>query len=214
MGYKISKRLIDLFGSIVGLIIFLPLIILIGILIKMDSPSGPVIYKGVRAAQFKGTFNLYKFRTMVPHAESLGGHSTALDDKRLTLLGKFIRGFKLDELPQFLNVFMGDMSLVGPRPQVTYYTNLYKGDLLDILSVKPGITDLASLSFINMDKTLGSKDVDSRYEKEIEPIKNQLRLKYVRKKSLGLDLTILFLTIMKLLRFIDEDKIKIFLNKI
>ena len=214
MGYKISKRLIDLLGSIVGLIIFLPLMIFIGILIKIDSPSGPVIYKGVRAAKFKGTFNLYKFRTMVADAEGLGGYSTAIDDKRLTLIGKFIRGFKLDELPQFVNVLMGDMSIVGPRPQVTYYTDQYKGDLLEILSVKPGITDLASLSFINMDKTLGSKDVDIKYEKEIEPIKNQLRLKYVRKKSLWLDLTILFLTIMKLLRFIDEHKIKIFLNKI
>ena len=120
---------------------------------------------------------------MVKDAENIGGPSTALNDFRLTKIGRFLRKYKLDELPQFINIIKGDMSLVGPRPQVIYYTNQYKGDYKLILSVKPGLTDFATLYFLDMDKVLGSVNVDEKYAKEIEPIKNSLRLRYVKEKT-------------------------------
>ena len=99
---------------------------------------------------------------MIQDAEDVGGHSTALNDFRLTKIGRFLRKYKLDELPQFINVIKGDMSLVGPRPQVTYYTNQYKNEMKLILSVKPGLTDLASLYFLDMDEILGTANVDDK----------------------------------------------------
>ena len=136
---------------------------------------------------------------MVPNAEKIGGPSTAINDKRLTPIGFFLRNTKLDELPQLFNVLVGDMSFVGPRPQVTYYTNKYKGEEKFILSVKPGITDYASIMFSNMDKELGSINVDDYYEKYIEPKKNLLRIKYVKEISFKTDFTILFKTFFKLI---------------
>jgi lipopolysaccharide/colanic/teichoic acid biosynthesis glycosyltransferase len=138
---------------------------------------------------------------MVLDAERKGGFSTAIDDPRLTGLGRFIRKHKLDELPQFFNVLAGDMSLVGPRPQVAFYTDKYEGDEKLILSVKPGITDLASLYYADMDSVLGSGNVDARYLAEIEPVKNQLRLKYIREQSFLLDTRILIETGFKLIGF-------------
>ena len=110
-----------------------------------------------------------------------------------------MRKYKLDELPQFFNVLCGDMSLVGPRPQVFYYTSRYSGDELLIQTVKPGITDFASLYFVDMDAILGTGDVDARYKHEIEPVKNQLRIRYVREQSYLLDLRILVETAFKLI---------------
>jgi lipopolysaccharide/colanic/teichoic acid biosynthesis glycosyltransferase len=138
---------------------------------------------------------------MVVDAEQKGGFSTAIDDPRLTGTGMFIRKYKLDELPQFFNVLIGDMSLVGPRPQVLFYTNKYKGDERMILTVKPGITDLATLYFSNMDSVLGSGDVDARYLTEVEPVKNKLRIRYVREQSYFLDVRILIETAFKLIGF-------------
>jgi lipopolysaccharide/colanic/teichoic acid biosynthesis glycosyltransferase len=144
-------------------------------------------------------FRILKFRSMVMDAEQRGGFSTAMNDARLTVIGRFLRQYKLDELPQFWNVLRGDMSLVGPRPQVKYYTEKYRGEELCILTVRPGITDLASLCFHDMDATLGLGDVDSRYQNEIEPVKNLLRIRYVRKRSFLLDMKILFQTGLMLL---------------
>ena len=136
---------------------------------------------------------------MVQDAENIGGHSTALNDFRLTKVGRFLRKYKFDELPQFINVIKGEMSLVGPRPQVTYYTNMYKDEMKSILSVKPGLTDLASLYFLDMDEVLGSENVDERYANEIEPIKNLLRLKYVKEQNFLLDIRILIETVFSIL---------------
>ena len=144
-------------------------------------------------------FKIYKFRTMVQDAESIGGPSTALNDFRLTKIGRFLRKYKIDELPQFINIIKGEMSLVGPRPQVIYYTNKYKGDYKLILSVKPGLTDFATLYFLDMDKVLGSENVDKKYATEIEPIKNSLRLKYVKEKNFLLDIRILVETAFSLI---------------
>ena len=174
----------------------------------MTSP-GKVLYRGVRAGKNEINFKIYKFRTMVKNAENIGGHSTSINDTRLTKIGRFLRKYKIDELPQFVNVIKGDMSLVGPRPQVLYYTNQYKGEEKSILSVKPGITDLASLYFSDMDKVLGIGNAERKYEIEIEPVKNLLRLKYVNEQSFILDMRILIETVFSLMGIKNITKLNI-----
>lgn len=200
MIYRFFKRLTDIVISLIAIVVFGPLLLVLAVLIKLGSP-GPVFYRGERAGKGETTFRILKFRSMVVDAERKGGFSTAIDDPRLTGIGRFLRKYKLDELPQFFNVLFGDMSLVGPRPQVLFYTSRYTGDERRILSVKPGITDLASLYFVDMDAVLGSGDVDTRYLVEVEPIKNKLRLRYVREQSYLLDLRILVETACKLIGF-------------
>jgi lipopolysaccharide/colanic/teichoic acid biosynthesis glycosyltransferase len=198
MTCRFFKRLTDISVSLIAIIVFGPLMIVLSVLIKLGSP-GPVFYRGERAGMAGSTFRIVKFRSMIFDAESKGGFSTAIDDPRLTYIGRFLRKYKLDELPQFFNVLFGDMSLVGPRPQVLYYTSRYTGDELLILTIRPGITDLASLYFVDMDAVLGAGDVDTRYQAEIEPVKNQLRIRYVREQSYLLDLRILVETAFKLI---------------
>ena len=200
MIYRFAKRLTDILLSALAILILSPVMLLIAALIKSGSP-GSVFYRGERAGRNDRVFRILKFRSMVMDAERKGGFSTAIDDPRLTGTGRFIRKYKLDELPQFFNVLVGDMSLVGPRPQVLFYTSKYVGDEQLILSVQPGITDLASIYFSNMDSVLGTGDVDTRYLAEVEPVKNKLRLKYVREKSYLLDMRILIETAFKLIGF-------------
>lgn len=209
--YRFIKRTIDLTFAFVFLIFCFPILCLISLLIKVDSFRDPILYKGIRTSNRHDTFFLYKFRTMIPHEEVIGDHSTAFNDKRLTDIGKFLRKFKLDELPQFYNVLIGEMSLIGPRPQVTYYTSKYENEYLKILDVKPGITDLASIYFIDMDSTLGTEKVNKKYEAEIEPLKNELRLAYVTNMSLKLDFYIFLLTLLKILRIVNEEFVTNFL---
>jgi lipopolysaccharide/colanic/teichoic acid biosynthesis glycosyltransferase len=137
---------------------------------------------------------------MVENAEKIGGPSTALNDSRLTKIGRFLRKYKLDELPQLINIILGEMSLVGPRPQVEEYTRLYNEEEKVILSVRPGLTDYASIKFINLDKILGDGDVDQKYFRQVEPQKNKLRIKYVRECSLGVDVKIIFQTLLSLFK--------------
>lgn len=190
MIYGLAKRVVDVVCSTIVVLLAAPFLVAIAVVIKLESP-GPVFYRGERAGVNGRVFRILKFRSMVPDAERVGGYSTAVDDPRLTGVGRFLRKHKLDELPQFFNVLWGDMSLVGPRPQVLFYTNQYRGEEKLILSIKPGITDLASLYFVDMDAVLGSGDVDIRYQTEIEPVKNRLRLRYVKERSFLLDLRIL-----------------------
>jgi len=129
------------------------------------------------------------------NAEMVGGPSTAYNDARFTPLGKFLRKYKLDEIPQLLNILRGDMSFVGPRPQVEKYTSLYKDEELMILSVKPGLTDYASIKFINLDEILGDVSVDDKYLREIEPEKNKLRIKYVKERSFLVDVKLILATL-------------------
>jgi lipopolysaccharide/colanic/teichoic acid biosynthesis glycosyltransferase len=213
MTYCFFKRLTDIVISLIAIIIFTPLMLALAILIKLDSPKGGVFYCGERAGRAGTTFRILKFRTMVVDAELKGGFSTATNDPRLIPLGRSLRKYKLDELPQFFNVLFGDMSLVGPRPQVVYYTSRYRGDELLILSVRPGITDLASLHFVDMDAVLGSGDVDVRYQTEIEPLKNQLRIRYVRERSYLMDIRILIETAFKLLGFSNATGLNVTPNK-
>jgi len=192
-----SKRLMDVMGASLGLLLMLPAFAVISMAIILTS-DGPVFFRGVRTGLNGKPFKIYKFRTMVVDAEKLGGPSTALNDSRITPIGRFLRRYKIDEIPQLINIIRGEMSFVGPRPQVERYTKLYKGEEKIILSVRPGLTDYASLHFINMDSTLGDGDVDSKYMTEIEPIKNSLRIKYVKERSFLVDMKILLKTIGRL----------------
>ena len=212
MIYRFAKRVTDLGFSAAAVVVLGPVMLLIALLIKAGSP-GPVFYRGERAGKDGRVFRILKFRSMVVDAERKGGFSTAIDDPRLTGTGRFIRKYKLDELPQFFNVLVGDMSLVGPRPQVLFYTDKYTGDERSILSVKPGITDLASLYFADMDSVLGSGDVDARYLAEVEPVKNKLRLRYVREQSYLLDMRILVETAFKLIGFANVTGLNVSLGE-
>lgn len=193
------KRLFDCSCALFVLIGLSPLLMLISILLFV-SMGRPVLYQGKRVGRYGVFFKIYKFRTMVNNAENLGGPSTALNDPRLTQLGRFLRKYKLDELPQLINVLKGEMSFVGPRPQVEKYTLLYNEEEKKILTVRPGITDFASIKLIHLDSILGDDNVDEKYLTEVEPLKNKLRLKYVYEQSFFTDIKIIALTFMQLIK--------------
>jgi lipopolysaccharide/colanic/teichoic acid biosynthesis glycosyltransferase len=196
------KRSFDVMVATIALVIVAPLLALAAVMVKLSS-RGPVYYRGTRVGLNGKLFSMLKFRTMVVDAESLGGSATAADDPRITRFGKFLRRYKLDELPQFFNVLLGDMSLVGPRPEVQKYVNLYSPEEKAILTVRPGITDWASIWNSNEAAVLeGSRDPERTYEELIRPTKLALQLLYVRDHSFFVDLKILFHTAVKL---IDED---------
>jgi len=195
----ITKRLFDFSCTLVGSVILSPVLLVIALLIWIDS-GRPIFYRGVRSGLYGKPFRIFKFRTMVGNAEKIGGPSTALNDPRLTRLGKFLRKYKLDELPQLFNILKGEMSVIGPRPQVEQYVKRYSPEEQIILTVKPGLTDYASIKFINLEQLLGDQDVDEKYIREIEPIKNELRVKYAKENSFFIDLKILFMTIMQMFR--------------
>lgn len=202
-----AKRLFDIVVSSIGLLILSPLFLLITLLIKLDS-KGSVFYRGVRVGRFGKPFRIFKFRTMVVNAEKIGGPSTAGDDPRITKIGKFLRKYKLDELPQLVNVLKGEMSFVGPRPEVKQYVDMFTEEEKAILSVKPSITDWASLWNIDEASILaGSQDPEKTYMEKIRPIKLKLQLKYVKERSLYIDLKIIILTILSVVnrkRFVEE----------
>lgn len=193
------KRLFDFLVSFFGLILLSPLFLFIAILVKMSSP-GPVFYRGKRVGKDGKSFLMYKFRSMVANAEEIGGPSTPLDDPRLTKIGKFLKRFQLDELPQLINVLKGEMSLVGPRPEVPQYVDrMTEEEKKVILSVKPGMTDLASLwNFHEGELLKGSPDPEKTYLDKIRPKKIQLQIEYVKNRSFWLDLKIIFKTILKI----------------
>ena len=198
------KRIIDVIVSFVMLIFMWPLFIVISISIKLTSP-GPIFYRGVRSGLGGIPFHILKFRTMVTDAESLGGPTTGTNDKRVTRIGVYLRRAKLDELPQFLNVLVGDMSLVGPRPEVLEYTAMYTDKEKIILSMRPGITDYASIEFANLDDLVGNQDPDRYFRETIMPRKTELRIKYVREWSLISDRKIIWATLCRVgKRIIDK----------
>jgi len=199
VSYFFFKRIFDVVCAAIGLIFLSPLLIILSLLIKFTSP-GPVIYHGERVGLNGDLFIIMKFRSMVVDAEKLGGPSTALNDKRLTPIGRWLRKYKFDEFPQIINVLKGEMSFVGPRPQVKFYTDKYNDKEKLILSMRPGITDLSSLYFADMDSTLGINDVDAYYLQHVEPVKNRFRLRYVREASFVLDIKILIETLLRVLK--------------
>ena len=189
--YPVAKRTFDVVTATAGLIILSPVSAVIAIAIKRGS-KGPLVYRGTRVGMNGEPFHMLKFRTMVVDADKIGGSSTPEDDPRVTPIGKTLRKYKLDELPQLLNVLKGDMSFVGPRPQVQWAVDLYTPEEREILKVRPGITDEASLKFSNEAEILkGSKDPDKDYIEKIHPEKMRLSLEYVRNRSFSGDLSII-----------------------
>jgi len=194
------KRFFDIFFSIIGLIILLPFFIVISILIVLDSKGG-VFYKQVRVGKDGVDFGLLKFRSMRTDADKQGLLTVGGRDNRITRIGYYIRKYKIDELPQLINVLVGDMSLVGPRPEVRKYTNMYNREQQKVLTVKPGITDYASIEYSSENELLAkSENPEQLYIQEIMPAKLNLNLKYIAEKSLLTDFKIIMNTIIKILK--------------
>jgi len=201
--YKIMiKRLFDILFSLLGLALVSPLFLAVAFLIKRES-LGQVFYRGVRVGKSRKEFRIFKFRTMVIGAEKLGGPSTAGDDPRLLKIGHFLKKYQLDELPQLINVLKGEMSLVGPRPEVKMYVDMMTDEERNIiLSTRPGMTDLASLfNFHEGDILKGSSDAEKDYMEKIRPEKIRLQMEYVKNRSFLLDLKIVIKTILKIFDF-------------
>jgi len=195
------KRVFDVVVAAAGLVILSPLLAVIAIAIKLDS-RGSVLYRGVRVGLNGQRFRMLKFRTMITNAEALGT-ATAQRDHRITRIGRFLRKYKLDELPQLVNVVRGEMSLVGPRPEVEEHTSVYNDEEQIILTVRPGITDYSSIRFANLGDLLGGDDPETANRVFIEKYraeKNRLRIDYVRNRSFFGDLGILFKTVARLVR--------------
>ena len=193
------KRLFDVTFAMAAIVLFSPLILLAAWKVKQSGP-GPVFYRGVRAGLHGKPFRIFKFRTMLTDAERLGGPTTGTRDPRVTSVGRFLRRTKLDELPQLINVLVGDMSLVGPRPEVLEYTAKYEGEEKYILCMRPGITDYASIEFADLDDMVGSIDPDRYFREHIMPRKNALRVKYVKEWSLWSDFSILWATFCRVVK--------------
>ena len=194
------KRLFDIFMSLAFIIILLPVFIIISIWILIDSRGG-VLYLQSRVGKNNRDFRMYKFRSMRPESDTLGLLTIGDHDPRVTRAGKFLRKTKLDELPQMLNILKGNMSFVGPRPEVRKYVELYSAEQMKVLSVRPGLTDYASLEYIDEDSILGqSKDPDRIYITEIMPAKLELNMRYIRERSFARDLLIILQTVAKIFR--------------
>ena len=193
-------RFFDFILSLVGLVVLAPIFIVLAIWIKIDS-KGPVFYKQVRVGQNGIDFGLFKFRSMVVDADKKGLITVGGRDPRITRSGYFIRKYKLDELPQLINVLLGDMSLVGPRPEVRKYVDLYTDEQQKVLSVKPGITDYASIEYMDENEILGkSSDPEKTYIEEIMPEKIKYNMKYINNKNLFEYFKIILLTVLKIVR--------------
>lgn len=196
---KVVKRIFDLVCSTLGLIVLSPVFIFISIRIKSGS-DGPIFFKQIRVGEKSKEFEILKFRTMVVDAEKLGRQITVGNDSRITKIGAFLRKYKLDELPQLINVFKGDMSLVGPRPEVPRYVKLYDEKQKKVLEVKPGITDLASIRYRDENELLGeAENPDEFYINTIMPDKLALNLEYIGRNNIFLDIYIILKTIIKCL---------------
>tara|TARA_R110000737_G_scaffold53677_1_gene75434 strand:- start:1401 stop:1988 length:588 start_codon:yes stop_codon:yes gene_type:complete len=193
------KRIFDFLFALIGILILLPLFILISVFIKVDS-SEPIFYKQIRVGKNNKDFKLLKFRTMASGSDKKGLITVGNNDSRITKPGAFLRKYKLDELPQLINVLIGDMSLVGPRPEVRKYVSLYTEKQLNVLSVKPGITDIASIKFSNENELLKGQDEPEKfYIETIMPEKLELNLEYINKMSFFYDLRLILMTIQKIL---------------
>ncbi|MCG3117558.1 MAG: sugar transferase [Candidatus Manganitrophus sp. SA1] len=191
------KRLFDFTIALSGLVLLSPLLIIVALVIKLES-KGPVFYRGARVGRYGKPFKIYKFRSMVQDAERQGASSTAAGDMRVTRCGHFIRKFKLDEFSQLINVLVGDMSLVGPRPEVQKFVDMYTEEEKAILTVRPGITDWSSIKFHNEGEIIeasGIEDADEAYAKLIRPEKLRLQLKYVKERNLWVDIKIIITTV-------------------
>jgi len=189
------KRIFDVVASGLGLLVLSPFFLLLAVWIKLDS-AGPVFYRQVRVGRYNRNFRLFKFRSMRVGSDKKGLITVGGRDPRVTRSGYFIRKYKLDELPQLINVLLGDMSLVGPRPEVRKYVEMYTSEQLHVLDVRPGITDMASIRYRNENELLAeAEDPEAYYIREIMPDKLKINLEYVAKHSFWLDMKLIFKTI-------------------
>lgn len=194
------KRIFDILFSFFGLILLSPIFIVIAIWIKLDS-NGPIFYKQIRVGLNNKDFKLFKFRSMRVGSDKKGLITVGGRDPRVTKSGFYIRKYKIDELPQLINVFNGDMSLVGPRPEVRKYVDMYSKEQMKVLFIRPGITDYASIEYIDENVLLGkSSNPDKTYIEEIMPAKIILNMRYINNSTLCEYFKIIFLTFIKIIR--------------
>lgn len=192
------KRVLDMALAMVLFVCLLPLYLVIAAAIVIDD-GFPIAYRAKRGGYKGKTFYICKFRSMVNNADKIGGGTTAQNDKRITRVGNVIRKLKLDELLNLLNILKGEMSFIGPRPELLKYTEQYTGTEKLIFEVRPGLTDYSSIEFINLDEIVGSDNADEMYEKYVLPRKNKLRVKYAATVSFSTDAKLFMLTIWKVL---------------
>ncbi len=191
---SVIKRLFDFFLSLGGIIVLSPFFLLIAVVIKLESTGG-ILFRQIRVGKNDQDFLLFKFRSMYTHAESKGQLTVGMRDPRITRVGYMMRKYKLDELPQLFNVLKGEMSFVGPRPEVRKYVALYNSEQRKVLSVKPGITDYASIQYFNENELLGKSDnPEQTYINEIMPTKLAINLSYIKSNNIWTDVGILFKT--------------------
>jgi len=194
------KRLFDVLFSFIGLVVLAPVLLMIALAIVVESRGG-IFYIQDRVGKGNRDFKLIKFRSMVLGSDKKGLLTVGNKDSRITTIGSFIRKYKLDELPQLFNVLRGDMSLVGPRPEVRKYVDLYTKEQLKVLDVKPGITDYASIEYFNENEILAnSEHAEQTYLEEVMPHKLELNQKYLANPSLAHDIKLIFKTLKKVFR--------------
>ena len=191
---KFVKRGFDIVITSFAVIILCPFYLIISVAIVIED-GFPVFYRADRGGYKNKSFKIIKFRSMVKDADKIGGGTTALHDMRITKVGNILRKTKLDELPQLIQVLLGEMSLIGPRPELLKYTEQYEEKYKDIMKVRPGITDFSSVRFINLDEIVGEENADEMYEKYVLKVKNDLRVKYAHMVSFHTDIYILFKTL-------------------
>jgi len=194
------KRLFDVVAAFLALVLLAPVMFLLAVAVVVSSPGG-AFFRQTRVGRHGHTFQLLKFRSMRPGSEAGGQITVGARDPRITGIGHFLRRTKLDELPQLINIVKGDMSVVGPRPEVPRYVALYTAEQRAVLSVRPGLTSMASIAYINENEVLGrSSEPERAYVEEVMPAKLALDLHYVRERSLALDLHIIAATILRIVR--------------
>jgi lipopolysaccharide/colanic/teichoic acid biosynthesis glycosyltransferase len=193
------KRSFDVVFSIIGLLILSPILIIIAILIKLDS-KGPILFIQGRVGKNNKDFNIYKFRTMRMQSETKGLLTLGNNDSRITKIGYFLRRYKIDEFPQLINILKGDMSFVGPRPELRYYVNFYNEDDMSIFQVRPGITGLASLKYRNEVELLkAAKDPEHFFINTVIPDKLKYNKAYIKKQNFFFDLKLILITVVKVI---------------
>lgn len=194
------KRVFDIVAAFIGLVLLSPFFFFLSLWIALDSRGG-VFYRQARVGRYGKDFYLWKFRSMRPDSDKKGLLTVGGRDPRVTRAGYFLRKYKLDELPQLINVLAGDMSLVGPRPEVRKYVNMYTPAQLRVLDVRPGITDFASIEYVNENELLAkSPDPEKTYIEEVMPAKLTLNLKYIEEKSFATDVKLIFRTLGKIVK--------------
>ncbi|WP_034039861.1 sugar transferase [Wocania ichthyoenteri] len=193
------KRIFDLVFSCIGLLLLAPILILIAVLIKLDS-KGPILFIQNRVGKNNINFNIFKFRTMHVKSENKGLLTLGNNDSRITKIGYFLRRYKIDEFPQLINILKGDMSFVGPRPELRYYVNFYSEDDMKIFRVRPGITGLASLKYRNEVELLkAAENPEEFYTSTIVPDKLKFNKMYIEKRNFFFDLKLIFMTVLKVI---------------